>query len=242
MNLNNDDLNRVVRFIPRDVRELMKTHNLFLAGGAIRSIVANEEIRDFDLFGSSRASLSAAASDLEHTRKGVKVHKTDNAITLVSPGRAPVQFITRWTYDSAEPLTDNFDFTVCSAVVWYGVIESGGMFALDKMGWQSYVQPGFYEDLAAKRLRYSARPASRDDAPGGSILRVQKMLKRGYDISPESLGAVIARLFEGIDTGSTLWNDGEAARARIVTGLLREVDPLSVIDGIEAASDDDELN
>jgi hypothetical protein len=61
---------------------------------------------------------------------------------------------------------------------------------------------------------------------GGSILRVLKFYQRGYRIPLDSLGAVIARLMKPVDFDKIIGRtDQEDQLAKVLTGLLREVDP-----------------
>ena len=90
--------------------------------------------------------------------------------------------------------------------------------SLDK--WCSACDPRFYADLAAKRLVY--RSPERNEDAGGSMLRVLKFYQRGYRIPLDSLGAVIARLIQGVKDPILL---NEPKLARTLSGLLREVDP-----------------
>lgn len=229
--LSGTDLNFVLRRVPRDVRYLVKEKQLFLADGFIRAIIAGESPSDIDLFGASVASLKLDAINLAIARSG-KIHETDNALTVLTPGkRLPIQFITKWLYPpgSQEKLLAEFDFTIAQAVIWY-----------DNSGWHSAIGEGFYRDLAAKRLVYTF-PA-RTEAAGGSLLRARKFLMRGYNIQAEALAGVISRLVSGVneDRLSALMVEGkttEQARAQVMSGLLREVDPLIVIDGVDIADE-----
>jgi len=131
----------------------------------------------------------------------------------------PVQFITRWLYTDPIQLLGEFDFTVAQAVVWH---RDGK--------WHSLVGDDFYADLAARRLVYTS-PHRAEDA-GGSILRVRKFLTAGYTIQAGSLAGVIARLCQGVDQIRNLGIDEDYLK-RLLTALLREVDPLTVVDGID---------
>lgn len=218
-----EDLRRVLRTMPRDLRRLLQTRRLFLGGGAIRSVVTGETITDWDLFGPSAVSLRAALGILHHERVGSRLHNTENAQTLLAPNHLPVQVITRWLYDDPQLLLHSFDFTVARAVVWH---EDGK--------WLSMVDDRFYADCASRRLHY-CHPVREEDA-GGSMLRVTKFLRRGYNIAPESLGSVIARMVEayrpeaGIDAGV------------IMTGMLREVDPFAAIEGLDVMPEREEMS
>jgi hypothetical protein len=227
------DLDRVVRNIPADVRQLIGAHGLILAGGFIREHIAGRnDVRDLDLFGASKERLKVAASML-HIKRGVdttRLHESDFAYTVLSTARVPVQFIHNWTYTEPQALLDELDFTVCQAAIWKA---PGGE-------WQSLCSERFYPDLAARRLVYTM--PSREELAGGSIMRVRKMLARGYSIQADSFAGVIARLVGGIDERKLggLIRDGrteEQARHLVLKSLLHEVDPLLLVDGLEMAEE-----
>ena len=217
------DLNFVVRRLPKDVRALMVDRGLFVGGGVIREIISGNSPNDIDMFGSD-ANLLGLAAELTATVRGGKVHKTDNALTVLAPPRIPVQFITRWLFSEPEKLAESFDFTVCQAVVWAD--PSTKQF-------RSVCADGFYPDLAARRLVYTF--PMRDEEAGGSMMRVVKFLKRGYSIQTTSLAGVIARVASKVRWGQTA--DSEISAARVIAGLLQEVDPLLVIDGLEPVNE-----
>ncbi|MBZ0158438.1 MAG: hypothetical protein K8I29_19745 [Alphaproteobacteria bacterium] len=215
-----DDLHFVVSRLPKDIRNVMQKHRIFLAGGFIRATIAGEKPSDIDLFGGLKESLRIIALELSNSRKG-KLHETQNAYTVLAPPRIPVQFITRWLYLSPELLVESFDFTIAQACIWF-----------DGEKWHSMCSDRFYPDLAARRLYYTA-PERHEDA-GDSMLRLRKFLSKGYTIQASSMAAVIARLVRGVDFEHLREIAGkEAALGKALTNLLREVDPLTVIDGIE---------
>lgn len=220
-----EDLHHVMARTPLDVRELLVSHpELFLAGGCIRSIIAGEEVNDIDLFGPSKELLRGLATAFALGRKG-SLHETDNAFTVLTAGRRPVQFIHRWCYTAPEQVINDFDFSIAQAIIWWKPNEiSGGT-------WLSRISEHYYPDLASKRLRYLA-PKRAEDA-GGSLLRMRKFIERGYHIEALSLGKVVARLAMGVrHIQETI---EEEQLSQVLTGLLREVDPLTVIDGVEIA-------
>lgn len=222
--LTNNDLHYVVSRLPSDVRQILTEHagTLFMGGGFVRATIAGETPSDIDLFGTSPELLNSIATILQSRREGSKLHRTKNAITLLTRDRMPVQFITRWTFDAAEPLVASFDFTVCQAAVWRAGNKSSSP-------WRSCTGDAFYMDLAARRLVYTA--PVRDEEAGGSMLRAIKYIKRGYTIQVSSLGGVIARLAAKLrDSHMT---ETEEGTARVLSGLLREVDPSLVVDGFD---------
>jgi len=216
--LTQQDLHFVVSRLPKDLTESAKKHGLIIAGGFIRETVSGGKVSDIDIFGATVDKLNLAALEISQVRKA-RMFSTKNAITVLSPPRLPLQFITRWLFpDNAVACIDSFDFTVCQAGIW---------FADNK--WQSAVSPMFYPDLAARRLVYTY-PARAEDA-GGSMLRVRKFLQRGYSIQSGALAGVISRLVSSMDFTGRQYAERQAAK--VITGLLREVDPLTVVDGVE---------
>lgn len=224
-----EDLRRVVRRLPKDIIKLIQEKGIFLGGGFIRALVCGEKPNDIDLFGPSKDRIELCVELLQKEGRKPRVLRTDNAITLIEPPRAAVQFITRWLYDDPRQCLREFDFTIAQAVVWW-----------DESGWRSAVAPTFYADLASRRLRYT-QPSRNEDA-GGSMLRMRKFLGRGYHVSADDLALLMARVtvkmtqhpnFNAIATS-------ENEQADILRGLLREVDPWLVVDGIDPVEVDHE--
>ena len=229
MNLNKFDLLWCVRRLPPKLRDIMKREGvkMCVAGGYVRSCVANEPISDVDIFGPGKTWLRGVASELISDRKLVE---TDNAFTVLGH-KYPLQLIHRWTFEHPTAVIPSFDFTIAAGAFWFEHDKDG---AKDNDGklvgrWQSACHQTFYEDLANKRLVYT-NPVRNEDA-GGSMLRVLKFYQRGYRIPLDSLGAVIGRLVCGVDASLLHKNDPEHL-ARVLTGLLREVDPLVDFDHV----------
>lgn len=226
--LTRTDLAFVVSRIPKDIRELVQKYpSLRVAGGFIRATIAREKVSDIDLFGADKATLEMAAKDLALDRKG-RTHETKNAITVLAYPRKPVQFITRWCFDSTERLLESFDYTIAQAAIGAEINPDNG-----KPFWFGLCSDEFYPDLAARRLVYTA-PQRNEDA-GGSMMRLKKFLQRGYTIQAPSMAAVMARLVSGISL-ERLHNiaDGDEKEVgRMICNLLREVDPLAIIDGLD---------
>jgi hypothetical protein len=217
------DIQLVVSRIPSDVRKMMMEQPIFCGGGFIRETIAGNDVQDVDLFGSDKAALKAAAEYLATKREGAKVHTTENAITVLSAPRLPIQFITRWLFDEAAPLVRSFDFTVCQAAVWYNRRINR---------WDSAISDGFYPDLAARRLTYTF--PVREEEAGGSMLRVRKLLTRGYNIQAFALAGVIARVAQAARISP---DSDEASATYAISRKLVEVDPLLLIDGFEPVNE-----
>lgn len=219
--LSESDLELVVRRLPKDVRQLLLDNpgKLSVGGGFIRAVIANEDVSDIDFFGPDYDFLNGCAKVIEDKRDKAhtRVLRTKNAITLATENRLPLQFITRWKYDHPAEVAKEFDFTVCQAVVF---VDPATRF------FTSIIGDTFYQDLAAKRLVYTA--PIRDEEAGGSMMRVIKYVKRGYRIQAGSLGAVIARVVEKYDPACT----ERVSMAQFAVARMQEVDPLMVIDGM----------
>ena len=234
MQLTQNDLNFVVRRLPKDIRELLSKYHgkLFVGGGFIRAVIAGEDVNDIDLFGDSEITLKKAADELKASRQAAgtitKNYVTKNAITVLSANKSVIQFITRWVFDDMKSCVDSFDFTICQAVI----VRTGGD---EHDRWASVIGDSYYSDLAAKRLVYTH--PKRDEEAGGSMLRVIKYVKRGYVIQVDSLAGVVSRLmasvkFDRIDL------DDETAVTFVLNGLLQEVDPTIAVDGLDALDDE----
>ena len=186
MELFKEDLCWCIRRLPKDVFNLMKErgNKVFVAGGFIRSCVANEKINDIDLFTTDKTTAELFANIIKG--KDYNLMETDNAFTVYGRGRISAQFIHKWLFSKPEDILPSFDFTIAKAVIWF-----------DGEEWQSLCDDRFYADLSAKRLVYCS--PKRIEEVGGSMLRVLKFYQRGYRIPLDSLGAVIARIHSGLD-------------------------------------------
>ncbi len=228
------DLQWVLRRAPRKVLELMKANpgTLMASGGFIRDCVNGDRVNDIDLFVSDKDQARVFAQTLAgHHSKGEPkpMHVTENAYTISRGLGLTTQVIHRWTFASPEALVDSFDFTIAKAAIWWERLPCGMDPAVNTLGrWRSVCHDDFYADLAARRLVYVS--PIRDEEPGGSVLRVLKFYQRGYRIPLDSLGAALARLVTKVQVnkrGEPLLYEGTTEKrwARVLTGLLREVDP-----------------
>ena len=234
MELTKTDLHFIMSRCPKDITKALKLNpgKLFIGGGFIRAVLAGEKISDVDLFGPSREELLTIAKDLTLARKG-RFFKTDNAITVLKHPRIPVQFITRWLFSDPKTLIDSFDFTICQAVIW------AKQYSNKKICFKSLTSDTYYSDLAVRRLVYTS--PVREEAPGGSMLRVIKFIKKGYNIQPYSLAGVTARLLQAVRLTEIPEIDTQEEWAqKVITGLLREVDPMIIVDGVDFLDEETE--
>jgi len=224
------DLNFVCSRIPKDLRNLMMKEYpmLMIGGGFIRATIAGEKPSDIDIFGPDKDTLKAAAMALA-LKRSARLHESDNAFTILAPPRIPVQFIYRWVFGNPVDLITTFDFTICQAAIFLKPEADKDNLDLIRYKWESVLADEFYADLAARRLVYT-HPDRNEDA-GGSLMRVRKFLTRGYNIQAQSLAGVCARLFMGVRNLEDF--SDEKRLTKILSGLLREVDPLIVVDGVD---------
>lgn len=217
--LDDMDIRWIVRRLPKPVRDLLeKSKDVFLAGGFIRSCIANETVNDVDLFTSSKERSSEIIRALAN---GETIYRSDNAESCKVLG-VFVQAIHRWTFSKPEDCVQSFDFTIARAAVWH---EAGK--------WLSVCDDRFYEDLAAKRLVYCS-PVRNEDA-GGSMLRLLKFYQRGYRAPLGSVGAVVARMMQAVkmeEIDRYQPDQREQQLGKVLSGLLIEVDP-NAIDFVE---------
>lgn len=226
------DLQWCLRRAPRELLLAMKHFGaeVMVAGGYVRSCVTNEPINDIDCFVPSAEKALLLAMRLvggDDTR----IYKTDNAYTLKG-FKTPIQIIHRWTFTDPQSAILSFDFTIARGAFWWKkselVVNAATNETMKTGEWQSICDSRFYADLAAKRLIY-CNPI-RIEETGGSLLRVLKFYQRGYRIPLDSLGDVIARLMSGVRL-EDVTNKGESGKcdeaqlSKVLTGLLREVDP-----------------
>jgi hypothetical protein len=240
MKLQYHDLQFALLRTPRVLLAVMKAGDwhgkIYVGGGFLRSTVAGDHVNDVDVFVQSkkdadrlakllvinRMRLGKAIEELtvdEAEQVDRRIYKTDNALTLTCFTPA-IQIIHRWTFETGASVADSFDFSCCAAAFWFDE------------GWSSYCHDRFYPDIASKRLVY-LNPERNEDA-GGSMLRVLKYYQKGYRIPLDSLAQVITRLFRGVELEKVCFLKGavggkikpnEEKLAKVICGLLREVDP-----------------
>ncbi len=210
MQLDKQDLKWAITRLPSSLKKLMMepewNGNIFVGGGYLRCTVSGEKVNDVDVFVKSIKDAELLAFKLCQDKKDIV--KTENAFTV--KGKLPIQIIHRWVFEKPEDVSNSFDFSCCCAVI-----------SFDKE-WKSFCDDRFYIDIASKRLIYRS-PVRNEDA-GGSMLRVLKYYQKGYRIPLDSLGAVISRLVKAVDPNKVDMSN-EQAVAKVLTGLLREVDP-----------------
>ena len=213
MELRKEDLDWCIRRLPKKVAELVTQFPLKLSigGGFIRSCITGDEVKDIDMFVDSTDTMEKVIVELL-LKQGSTVFRSKNAVTIHGY-KYPIQIIHRWLYSDPVKILEDFDFSIACSVIWW------------ERGWKGEVCHVYYQDLAAKRLRYLF--PNRDEDVGGSILRVLKYYRKGYNITLFSYAGIISRLMSGVRDAGT---KTEQELTQIISGLLFEVDPSAVVE------------
>lgn len=202
--LRQDDLDLCLKGLPETVLEhTLKAHKCCVAGGYIRDTVFQiERPKDIDIFTDSEASARLIASRLcdraQYCRlNGMdkRVVETGRALSVVNAYKGPApQVIFKWVFEDMSKVIDAFDFTCCQAAFWW-----------DGEKFVSRCAPTFYSDNELERLVYTA-PKGNDAV--GSVLRLLKLYRRGFDIDQNNLALVLASLCGEIEGAGNLAGTG----------------------------------
>lgn len=149
----------------KELSDFVSEHNVTIAGGAIRSIVCNQKISDFDFYFNSEESIRKFGEKFKDNLS----FSSDNADSYLIGGKK-IQVIKKEGFVglNSEELVSKFDFTVCMAALYRDGL---------------YSHPDFYKDNCARSLVFTG-----SDFPISSLVRANKYIaKKGYSISPENL-------------------------------------------------------
>lgn len=138
-----------------------------IAGGAIRSVFANEFISDYDIYFKSTLDLITFEYNLIQLENVELSFQTDVAKTYnVNKLKIQVIIMPELICSNAKDIIDQFDYTVC-------------MGAYDFDTKQFVLNDRFIEHIARRELSYNVN----GKYPLGSLFRLRKYLKKGYTIS-----------------------------------------------------------
>ncbi len=190
VNLEDDDLKRVIYSLPEEILDLMRRHprEAVVAGGFIRATVAGEPVHDIDVFFAEEKGIRSWCDDV-----GLKYEVKDQHLYAApKEDRPEIQLI--WRYPFTEPVgvPEAFDYTIVKAAVWFEEGES----KKKESKFVGACHQRFYQDLARKMLVWDC---DRDHERATSIPRLMKYIKYGYSIGPEDLAEVITRTCLSID-------------------------------------------
>lgn len=177
--LEDNDVRQSVTRLPYKVQEMMKDipKKVILAGGFIRAVVANESIRDIDIFVKDQAT----ATLICHEQGISKTLAADGTHYDCSNLNIPLQIVWRYEFTEIQNVLEAFDYTVCKAGIWYDDIQKSFV---------GVCHGRFYKDLARKILVYDSDTRVEDLL---SIPRMLKYVQRGYNIDPDSLATLMTK-------------------------------------------------
>lgn len=174
--------------IPFAIKDVMRAHpkKVVLAGGFIRSVIADEKISDIDLFVPNQDLAHEVAKEIGAASIPCFSSWALRSHCLSLPTKPwTTQISWRRPFEAPEEVAAAFDFTICMAGMW----KTGTDY---NCGWESWVHDYFYPDLKSRVLRYM--DPDREEVGGEAFLRVLKFVSRGYKISIEELSTIVDRL------------------------------------------------
>lgn len=152
--------------------ELPAKEHCWIAGGALRSFLVGDRVKDLDIF-SKTPSLIEAALCMDDR---FKIGKVNEFIANFYKDGLCYQVIKKYPFTSQKETIDNFDFTCIAAS-----IGPDGIVTDER----------FYIDNAQKRLVVKSLPR-----PLSTVKRALKYSKRGYVMCPVGLAKILKAVQE----------------------------------------------
>ena len=166
---------KIKQMLGNDIYDMLKETKCVLAGGAITSLFTNREINDFDLYFTSKESLSQVFAQafgvsedefLQPYDLIVKFATKRSMLCIDKSGQQKLQLIHYKLHDSIESIFKSFDFEHV-------------MGAFDFATEEFVLHENFMKANAQRLMQFN--PAT--DFPITSMMRVQKYKERQYTIS-----------------------------------------------------------
>lgn len=151
----------------------------WIAGGALRSYLVGERVKDLDIFSNDPDAVQAAFIADETFKAGFK---NDLIANFYKEGIC-YQVIKKYKFATPKETIDNFDFTIiCAAIGVDGIV----------------VDDRFYIDNAQRRLVVKSLPK-----PLSTVKRGMKYSMRGYTMCPVGL----AKILKAVQANPINWDD-----------------------------------
>ena len=160
--------NKLKYFLQDNFSEL-NFNEIWVAGGAISSLLRDETPSDFDIYSSSPQTLIDHLTNKLHPGK-----ETPNSVIFFPDNSPPIQIITT-PFNNIEELVRDIDLTICAAAV-----AITGDF---------YCHENFWEHIATKKMGIQ-----NSDFAENTFLRVLKYTRRGYTLPKEKLVGLIEKI------------------------------------------------
>ena len=158
-----------------DVYNLLKETKCILAGGALTSLFSGKEINDWDIYCTSKESISEVFTSAWGVSESYYLGQFDLVVKFATErsllcvgknGGEKIQFIHYKTFKDAQDIFNSFDFEHCMAAYDFATEEF-------------VFHPHFFKSLAQRKIVFN----SETDFPVVSLLRVDKYKQKGYEIS-----------------------------------------------------------
>lgn len=165
---------RLNNALPDAYQELIESHDCWIAGGAILSIVMGQEVNDFDIYFKTKYD----AYDFYKELNGTLIASTDKSLVVKihdSGETFMFNLIIFKFFENALEIFKDFDFTCCKGA-W-----TGRKFIYD---------PKFFPDVASRRIVYT--PQFR--YPIASLMRIHKYKKKGFEISRNEMLKIVLQI------------------------------------------------
>lgn len=165
------DSYKKIRFMYDSLFKLAEPENIkiFIAGGAIRDLLLGApRPRDIDIYFTDEKSFNNFAGLLKKKYYSSRIRNTKNSEVFdMKKGWPNIDLVKIEFFPTPEHVIQSFDFTVCCC-------------AMDKDA--MYIHNDFFTDLLSRQLR-----ENNFVRPNQTLMRLVKFLKRGFNVSPETL-------------------------------------------------------
>lgn len=172
----------VVNALPTFIVEILKRNNgVYLAGGALRSMIDVTPVNDYDFFFKDEATFNKLVQSMDSHERVIHLAHTPNKklITYAYNG-IRFQLVGIRFFRNATELMNDFDITACCFSLHFDRKEFPGPFKNHESGTWKYFDPGFndarHKQIKFNNIRY----------PGTMIERIAKYKEKGYRITSKS--------------------------------------------------------
>lgn len=150
---------------PKMFQYILSHKNCYIAGGAVKDVVANQEPNDIDVYFLRYKDYKDFVSfAMTVTKRKFKIYKTNLAVSFDDNVHKRLQAI-KCTCGPVYKVLNEFDFTIVKGAIWDNKLIKCTTFD---------------QDNASKQLVYCTTKA-----PASSVYRVKKYQGRGYTISED---------------------------------------------------------
>jgi hypothetical protein len=187
MILPSDFTDIIVKSLAPEVKEILQHFDgtTCVAGGFCRDTMTGREPKDVDIFSEDARVAKLAIERFGWATALYSQKTTANAVSFTPvlnvESKPDVQFITRTYYTCPTELIESFDFSVCQVAVYWD------------QKWVGVCTELFWQDIFGEKATYTL--PTRDEDPGGSLLRMVKFVGKGYKVTENDIANVTGRFY-----------------------------------------------